>query len=98
MVAWTEVAKADLRNIHEFIAHESKFYAKKVVQDIVEKTDVLDSHRFIGRVVAEFKDESIREISMYAYRIIYQLLDEKVFVLTIVHKRQKLKKIKNSSK
>jgi len=38
MVIWSEPAKADLRSIHDFIAHDSSFYAKKVVQDIREKT------------------------------------------------------------
>ena len=46
----------------------------------------------IGWVVAEISDENIREISLYAYRIIYQLMDEQVFILAIAHKRQNLKK------
>lgn len=42
MVIWTQPAKADLRSIHDFIAHDSRHYAKKVVQDIREKTDNLE--------------------------------------------------------
>ena len=42
MVIWSEPAKADLRSIHDFIANDSRHYAKKVTQDIREKTDVLD--------------------------------------------------------
>jgi plasmid stabilization system protein ParE len=87
------VAKADLRGIYDFIAHDSRFYAKKVAQEITEKTDILESHPFIGCVVAEIGDENIREISLYAYRIIYQLMDEQVFILAIAHKRQNLKNI-----
>ncbi len=83
MVTWTEVAKADLRGIYVFIAHDSKFYAQKVAQEIIEKTDILEGHPFIGRVVAETNDEHIREISLYAYRIIYQLTDGHAFILTI---------------
>jgi hypothetical protein len=30
MVIWSEPAKAGLRSIHDFIAHDSKHYAKKV--------------------------------------------------------------------
>jgi len=36
MVIWSEPAKADLRSIHDFIAHDSQHYAKKVTQDIRE--------------------------------------------------------------
>ena len=97
MVIWTKVAKADLRGIYDFIAHDSRFYAKKVTQGITEKTDILESHPFIGRVVAEIGDETIREISLYAYRIIYQLMDEQVFILAIAHKRQNLKNISPTS-
>ena len=49
MVIWTEPAKADLRFIHDFIAHDSRYYAKKVVQDIREKTDVLNELPRMGK-------------------------------------------------
>jgi plasmid stabilization system protein ParE len=39
MVIWSDPAKADLRSIHDFIARDSRHYAKKVAQDIVVKTD-----------------------------------------------------------
>ncbi len=44
MVIWTKAAKADLRGIYDFIANDSKFYAKKVAQEITEKTDILELH------------------------------------------------------
>ena len=51
MVTWTESAKTDLRAIHDFIAHDSHYYAKKVVQDIRERTDGLNKLPKIGRIV-----------------------------------------------
>jgi plasmid stabilization system protein ParE len=91
MVIWTHPAKADLRSIHDFIARDSKFYTKKTTQELLEKTDILETHPFIGRVVSELNDKNIREISHYSYRIIYQLSDNQVFILAIAHKRQNLK-------
>jgi len=35
MVNWSEPAKTDLRSIHDFIAHDSRHYAKKVTQDML---------------------------------------------------------------
>lgn len=32
MVIWTAPAKVDLTHIYEYIAHDSKHYAKKVIQ------------------------------------------------------------------
>ena len=37
MVIWSLPAKIDLRSIHDFIANDSRHYAKKVNQDIREK-------------------------------------------------------------
>ncbi len=88
MVIWTEPAKADLRSIHYFIAHDSRHYATKVTQDIREKTDVLDKLPRIGKMVAEIGDENVKELSLYSYRIIYEIRSEDVFILAVVHKRR----------
>ena len=82
MVIGTQPAKADLRNNHDFIARDSKLYAKKLTQNIIEKTNSLEAHPFIGRAVSELNDKNIREI--------YQLLDEQIYMLAIAHKRQHL--------
>ena len=68
MVIWSELAKEDLRAIHDFIAKDSPFYAKKVAQDVQEKTDTLNDLPKIGKKVVELNDEAIRELSLYSYR------------------------------
>jgi plasmid stabilization system protein ParE len=90
MVIWTEPAKTDLRSIHDFIAHDSRHYAKKVTQEIREKTDILDKLPRMGKMVAEIDDETVKELSLYSYRIIYEIRSEDVFVLAVVHKRRDL--------
>jgi toxin ParE1/3/4 len=91
MVIWSQPAKADLRAIHDFITHDSPHYAKKVVQDIREKTDILERLPQIGKKVAKLNNEQIRELSLYSYRIIYEIKDKGIYVLTVAHKRQDLK-------
>jgi plasmid stabilization system protein ParE len=49
MVIWADPAKSDLRAIHDFIASDSKYYAKKVVQDIIDRTNILEEYPRIGR-------------------------------------------------
>lgn len=51
MVTWSDHAKADLRHIHDFIAADSRHYAKKVTQAIVDKTLQLSELPRIGKVV-----------------------------------------------
>ena len=43
-----------------------------------------------GKVVTELEDERIREISIYSYRIIYEVGDPNVFVLAVIHFRRDL--------
>ncbi|WP_303908943.1 type II toxin-antitoxin system RelE/ParE family toxin [Thiohalomonas denitrificans] len=90
MVIWSDPAKADLRSIHDFIAHDSQHYAKKVTQDIVAKTNTLGELPRVGRVVPELSNEAIRELSLYSYRILYEIKEHGVFVLAVIHKRRDL--------
>ena len=85
MVIWSEPAKTDLRSIHDFIAHDSHHYAKKVTQDIREKADILDQLPKLGKTVPEVRDEKVRELSVYSYRIIYEIKDRGIFVMAVVH-------------
>ena len=91
MVIWTQPAKADLRSIHDFIAHDSRHYAKKVVQDIREKTDILEQLPKRGKKILKLNDDQVRELSLYSYRIIYEIKAQGIFVLAVVHKRRDLK-------
>ena len=90
MVVWTLPAKNDLRQIYNSIAYDSKIYAKRVTQNIAAKPDILDGLPRIGKVVDEFKDDKIRELPVYTFRIIYEVNAADVFILAVVHKRQDL--------
>ncbi len=88
MVIWTEPAKSDLKHIYNFIADNSSRYARKVVREIVAKADILNKTPRIGKVVPEVKDEKVRELHLYSYRILYELKDQRIEILAIVHKRR----------
>jgi toxin ParE1/3/4 len=91
MVIWSQPARYDLRAIHDFIAHDSRYYAKKVVHDIREKADVLEQLPRAGKKVPELNDDHVRELSIYSYRIIYEIKEQVgIFVLAVVHKRRDL--------
>ena len=40
------------------------------------------------RVVPELADMSIREVPVHAWRVIYQVRDNAIFIVTLVHKRR----------
>lgn len=88
MVKWSAPAKRDLREIHRYIALDSKYYARKVVETIVDKADLLSHSTRIGRVVPEIEDSNIREIFVYSYRLIYEIGPEGIEVLGVIHGRR----------
>jgi toxin ParE1/3/4 len=85
VVKWTTPAKLDLKNIHDYIARDSRFYAQKVSQEIVNKSEKLDQYPELGRIVPEIDDPRIRELFVYSYRLIYELLPTGVQVLALIH-------------
>ncbi len=85
MVKWSKPAKEDLKCIHDFIATDSKYYAKKVTHDIIDKIKGLNDFPKIGRIVPEIEDINIRELFIYSYRIIYEIHHNEVEILTIIH-------------
>lgn len=88
MVSWSDPARVDLRSIHNYIAHDSRYYAKKVTQDIAAKTDILNEPPLKGKIVPELNNVNIREPSLYSYRILYEINDLDLFVLAVIHKRR----------
>lgn len=55
MVRWSEPAKIDLKLIHDFIYKDSKFYARKIAGEILDKSRQLDDFPSKGRIVPEIK-------------------------------------------
>ena len=91
MVKWTDHALAQLRQIHDHIAQDSLLYAKRVAEALVSKTIGLDELPRLGRKVPELNDDTVREIPLYSYRILYEIKpDNLVEVLAVIHKRRDL--------
>lgn len=91
VIVWSQPAREDLRLIHQYIAHDSKHYATRVVQDIAEKVETLLTLPRIGRVVPEIGEPDVREIGMYSYRIMYELIGEALYIHGVIHKRRDFK-------
>ena len=88
MVKWTDHALAQLQYIHDYIAHDSPFYAKRVSDALVRRTVGLEELPYTGRKVAELNEEPVRELGLYSYRIIYEIKSDDIEILAVVHKRQ----------
>ena len=90
MVKWSERAKMNLRHIHDFIANDSKHYAKVVTRGIVGKARRLSEFPRIGKMVPEIGDENVRELHLHSYRVVYEIRPDHTYVLAVLHKQQVL--------
>jgi plasmid stabilization system protein ParE len=91
MVKWTDHAKAQLRDIHAYIGRDSALYAKRVAEALVNKTIILNGLPRTGRIVPELNEETVRELSLYSYRILYEIKPTHIEVLAVIHKRRDLR-------
>ena len=81
MVKWTGHSLVQLRHIHDYIAQDSPLYAKRVSDALVRKTSLLDELPRLGRKVPEFGEENVRELSLYSYRILYEIKTTHIDIL-----------------
>jgi len=82
---WSPQAIEDIEAIAEYIARDSTTYAESTVERILEAPEKLTQFPKLGRVVPEKNDEAIREIFVFQYRIIYEILASEIHALTVVH-------------
>ncbi|HEY6435854.1 MAG TPA: type II toxin-antitoxin system RelE/ParE family toxin [Ignavibacteriaceae bacterium] len=71
-VIWTDFAIEDLKSIHDYIAQDSKAYASRFIEKVIQRVDQLEMHPKSGRIVPEFNLDTIRELIEGNYRIVYQ--------------------------
>lgn len=83
-VIWTEQAYSDLQAIYDYVAVESKYYAKILTDKLFNRTQILASFPEMGRVVPELNNPSVRELIEGNYRIIYEILSEDVILVQTV--------------
>jgi toxin ParE1/3/4 len=89
-VVWSPRALSDVEAIATYIAIDSSFYAKAVVRKIVTMTKSLARFPKSGRKVPEFDDESLRELIVYSYRIIYAVESDQITITAVIHGRRML--------
>ena len=90
-VRWTVQAKDDIENIAEYIARDSEKYAEIQVQRFLEATEILTTFPKTGRIVPETDIETIRELIVGNYRIMYAVVSNtQVDILTVHHSKRLL--------
>ena len=87
---WSREALDDIDAIAEYISRDSIFYANQVVERLLQLGESLPAQPRLGRAVPELNDPKVRERFVYSYRMIYEVRDEAVYVLAVIHGRRLL--------
>lgn len=89
-ILWRERALCDVEAIRDHIGQDNSFYATVFVQKVIEQVERLEEFPMIGRVVPEYSNESIRELLYRDYRIIYEIFDGEIYIITVIHGARRL--------
>ena len=85
-IYWTDEAELWLKNIHDYIALDKSTIAKKVVIEIYQKVQILQSFPRIGYEYENSQDKEIRILLYGHYRIAYLIKDENTIdILGVFH-------------
>lgn len=95
-VLWSEVAVRDLEEIVDFVQREAPIAAQRLFERMVEQSKALDTFPFRGRVVPElarFEVETLRELIVAPYRLMYRVDTDRVLVFAVFDSRRDLKEV-----
>jgi plasmid stabilization system protein ParE len=91
-VAWSYVALGNLIEANKYISSENPEAARKVINDIYDAGNKIKEFPEKGRIVPEIRRKNVREVFCFEYRIIYRIETRQIFILTVRHMKQRLKK------
>ena len=82
----TQSAYNDLEDIENYISLDSPLMARRFINRIFEKIEILYKYPEAGKPVPEISNTTIRELLLNKYRIIYQILSEdQVNIIRVIH-------------
>jgi plasmid stabilization system protein ParE len=89
-VIWSELAKLSLKTHHDYIKKDSAAAAKRVKSEIVKASKDLSLHPEKYQVDEYYPSNpgNIRRFFRWSYRIVYQINEENIAILNVIHTSQ----------
>jgi plasmid stabilization system protein ParE len=84
-VIWSPPALDDVASIAEYIGKDSQDQARLFTRRLLEGVERLREFPRSGRVIPEIGDPQCREIIYGAYRIMYRIEADEVWITGVVH-------------
>jgi addiction module RelE/StbE family toxin len=89
-IKWSPLSVERLTSIVNYISEDKPIAAKKLVGSIIESIERLKEFPKSGRIVPELENPRYRELLVKNYRIIYSVIEDVIYILTIRHQVQLL--------
>jgi toxin ParE1/3/4 len=89
-VTWAPLAEEQVADAFAYIAAERPAAALRWFERVVAATESLSELPDQGRMVPEAQRQSIRELLVEPYRVVYFRGDDGLLVLTVQHERRDL--------
>ena len=91
-IIWSDESKADLKEVYDFIANDSIYFAEKQIKSIIERAGTIIKQLTKGRPVPEYNSPFVRQILEGKYRIIYHTeLLPNIEIVRVFHSARILK-------
>jgi len=87
-IIWSPLSIDRTTEIAKYIAQDNPSAAKKWVETLFERVELLKTSPQSGRVVPETRSDDIRDLLYGNYRVIYRLEEKTVSILTVRHGKQ----------
>jgi toxin ParE1/3/4 len=92
-IVWTDKSIEDIDSIAEYIAQQSHHYATLQTIKFFSRVEQLINYPKSGKIVAEFGNNSIRELIEGNYRIVYRIVSKsQIHIIRIHHSSIPLKR------
>ena len=93
VIRWSRKAVRQVEKIGEHIEIDSPWQAERIVNLLLSAPEKLRWSPRKGRIVPEFNDPNLREVSVFSWRLIYRLVGEETLeVAAVIHGRRVLKR------
>ena len=87
-VVWAPTAVRRATEAVEFILVDRPGAAVEWYDGLIARVELLPEFPLQGRVVSEWDEESVREIMFDPYRVIYEVFEDHLEILTLTHMRE----------
>jgi toxin ParE1/3/4 len=89
-VVWSRTARRRVQAAVDYIARDRPRTSHEWVEALVRRVELLRDFPDQGRVVPEWHEPSVREVFHEPYRVLYEVFEDRIEILTLSHFRQEL--------